>query len=290
MFPPLSAQFLTFDISISPQFLTFDISISPQFLPFDISISPQFLPFDIFNLTLCISSSLYIMSMFDRIYSLPPGSKASSITDDSIPTPRKVKSGDSDTCDNSSSSRARSDSHPDSQDPGSNQVPDPSPGSQALTLQLTQMASCIDDSRVQSLNDLGDMYGAFEKTYKDLRGSVELQNRTMSDIVEQMNNIKDHYQRIDTEREHHQRNLEENFPDVARKVFRQKPFNRHRINSTLTPPTPPTINKSKKRRGSHANQHSPTEPKRRKEEEDCVILDPSSIVPTKFTTLKQRRS
>ena len=226
------------------------------------------------------------MSIFDNIYSRPLGSKVSSISDDSD-TPRKVKSGDSDTGDNSSSSRARSDSQPDLQDPGSDEVLDPTcgPGSQALTLQLTQIASSVDKSRVQSLNDLGDMYGAFEKTYKDLRRNVELQNQFMSRIVEQMNNIKDHYQRIDTEREVHQSDLAEDFPDVARKVFKHKPANRHRINSLLTP----TINKSKKRRGSQANQHSSTEPKRRKVEEDCVTLAPSSIVPTKFTTSKQRR-
>ena len=227
------------------------------------------------------------MSIFDKIYSLPPGSKVSSITDDSIATPRQVKPGDSDTCDNSSSSRARSDSHPVSPDPGSNQAPDRS-GSQALIHQLTQMARCVDDSRVQSLNDLADTYGALEKTYKYLQGSVERQNHVISDIAEQMNNIKDHYQRIDTERECAERALAENFPDTAHTVFKQKPLNRHRINSTLTPPTI-NRNKSKKRRGS-PSPHSSIEPKRRQVDEDCFEIPPSDIVPTIFTTSKQRRS
>ena len=233
------------------------------------------------------------MSIFDRIYSRPPGSKVSSISDGSIASPRKVKSGDSDTDENSSSSIARSDSHPDSQDPGSNQDPDPTggSGSQSLNRQLIQMARYVDDSRVQSLNNLGDTYRALEKTYQYLRGSVERQNHVISDIAEQMNDIKDHYQRIDTEREHAERNLADNFPDTARTVFRQKPLNRHRINTTLTP-----LTKSKRRRGSHANQYSSTEPKRRKAEKDCVnaapssILPPSTIVPTKFTASKQGRS
>ena len=241
------------------------------------------------------------MSIFDRICSRPPGSKVSSISDGSIASPRKVKSGDLDTDKNSSSSIARSDSHPDSQDPGSHQDPDPTggSGSPVLNRQLIQMARCVDDSRVQSLNDLGDTYRALEKTYQYLRGSVERQNHVMSDIAEQMNDIKDHYQRIDTEREHAERNLADNFPDTARTVFRQKPLNRHRINTTLTPLTKKSkdittesssklSSKSKRRRGS--------QPKRRKAEKDCVnaapsyTLPPSTIVPTKFTTSKQGRS
>ena len=233
--------------------------------------------------------------MFGR-YSLPPRSKVSSITDLSDANPPKVNpNSDSDSYNNSSSSTARSDSNhssntnTDSQDPGG-----PS-STQVLNLQLTHIARCVDDSRVRSQNQLGDIYGALEKIYRDLQGSIELRNQFISDIIEQINNIKDDYQRIGAKREHHQRNLAEDFPDVARKVFRHEPLIHYQINSALTPLTIISKGKdlttessfefsfkSKKRRGSYLTYLS-IEPKRRKVEEDYINTTTSSTIAITYT-------